>query len=161
MPPVVTQPPKSPEETVSRRDAMRAGVAALMGVTFGAGCASTRSGPDTASRLQLGRGVQDPLPQQSPVDLVKREHGYGVYVDNNGKAEAFVRPLLSVDEKFIVHAAAWSKIVEQKVQQHNASNLNQNLRNIVVTFEGKVYSGEKGTLLGQMNGLPPGPTLPR
>ncbi len=158
----LNEPPREPQAVMpDRRDAMRAGVAALFGsISFGAGCASMRSGTDTASRLQLGRGVVDPLPQPTPLDLVKREHGNGVYVGNNGKAEVFVRPLQSVDEKFIFHSAAWSQVVEQKVQQHNALHPDRALGNIVITFDGKVYSGDRGKLIGQMTDLPPAPRIP-
>ena len=62
---------------------------------FGAGCASVRQGqaPDTASRHQLGRGVDEPQRQTTAEEVAQQRIKIGVFVNQQGVGQIFDRSL--------------------------------------------------------------------
>lgn len=134
--------------SMSRRDAILGGAAALISACFGTGCASTRQGSeaDTASRQILGKGVEDTR-AKSPLELKQTQIGNGVSLDAHGNVTVFVRPIrpTTQDLVLVMRTASgdlvvtdmkkvdiWSNEVKQKLEQVGQTN-------VVVDLNGHVY----------------------
>ena len=142
--------PQTKESTgsISRRDAIVGGAAALISACFGTGCASTRPGSeaDTASRHILGKGVEDTR-AKSPLEIKQSQIGNGVSLDADGNVTVFVRPIRPTTKDLVLAMRTasgelvvtdmqkvdiWSNEVKKKLDQAGQTN-------VVVDLNGHVY----------------------
>ena len=144
-----------------RRGFLASGLAGLSAVMFGAGCASVRQGqaPDTASRHQLGRGVDEPQRQTTAEEVAQQRIKIGVFVNQQGVGQIFDRSLQTytssqTDNRLVLEVnrgegapftvdvatmGQWSRAVEQTLRARGQTS-------VVVGLEGDVhpiYAGQK------------------
>jgi hypothetical protein len=158
------------ETPSDRREFMRAGLAGLSAALFGGGCASVRQGqPDTASRLQLGRGADAPQRQPTAEEVIQQRVKIGVFVNQQGSGQIFDRSLQTLESSGngqgfsvqvnagrgapftvdIVAMGQWSRSVEQRLRDYRQTS-------VVVDLDGTVHPIYAGQRLLVEN-LPPCP----
>ena len=145
----------------NRRGFLASGLGGLSAVMFGAGCASVRQGqaPDTASRLQLGKGASGPVLHPTAEEIVQQRVKLGVFVNQQGAGQIFDRSGQTLESSGknqgfsfevnagrgapftvdIVAMGQWSRAVEQTLRARGQTS-------VVVDLDGDVhpiYAGQK------------------